>query len=152
MSPSHQKRIIFDYAAMAPPSNNAKHRPPLKHQASLASPKGLKDPQGPLLKHDPRRRKSLPKKGSGAPQTTPLNDHITQLARGLAASPSNAATDNYFKGFSKPKPGLAKGARNDAEQTPDGRPRLYSGGKPESARSSKKATHGRRGTAVASSS
>lgn len=134
---------------MAPASNHAKVRPPLKQSANLASPKGGKDPQGLWLKQDPLRRKSLQKTRSGAPQMTPLNDHITQLARGIAASPSNAATDNYFKGYTKPKPSLAKGAKNDLEQSPDGRPRLYSGGKPESARSSKKASHGRSGTAGA---
>ena len=73
----------------------------------------------------------------------------------MAASPSNAATDNYFKVFSKPKPSIAKNKNNDVGigdihqgVIHDVRPRGGSVSKVESARAAEK-HHRRRGTAGA---
>ena len=71
----------------------------------------------------------------------------------MAASPSNVATDNYFKVFSKPKPSIAKRKVNDVGVSDihqgvihDVRPRGGSLSKVESARAAEK-HHRRRGTA-----
>ena len=76
----------------------------------------------------------------------------------MAASPSNAATDNYFKVFSKPKPSIAKHKTaevgvSDIHQgvIHDVRPRGGSLSKVESARVAEK-HHRRRGTAGAGAS
>ena len=76
----------------------------------------------------------------------------------MAASPSNAATDNYFKVFSKPKPSIAKSKHADVGAgdisqglNHDVRPRGGSVSKVESARAAEK-QHRRRGTAGAGTS
>ena len=61
-----------------------------------------------------QRRSSVQKKPNPVPHGIQLNEQISQISKKMAASPSNAATDNYFKVFSKPKPSIVKNKNADA--------------------------------------
>ena len=151
VSPTHQKRIVFDYGGMPPPVASGTSKPVSKRQANpvLTAPKA--GPQGPLIPAGGQRHNSVQKQSPAIA----LNEHIQQISKKMAASPSNAATDNYFKVFSKPKPSIAKNKIHDAGMADihqgvihDPRPRGGSVSKVESARVAEK-HHKRRGTAGA---